>query len=315
MPGLAFWFRADRGIIFGQGAIPVTATGTAPPAVTISGDPDAPYEIQIVVTTGGTPGAGAPAFQWSINGGADLVQTGVLITVGMATTGFALGATGLTAFFPTAAYTADNVFAAECVVTQAQDQAASGDLQHDVNQVLVSSEPQYMADDPIFGGMPSVGPFTAGSLKALRSNTWQLPLAQSFTIFVIGTDGAVNNQCYLDGLFGGECEMITRAGQYAVYAGTFLLSGVALAPGAHMWGFLAQGITSKAFVDARTATATGNAGLHGMTGLTLGNAYDGSEASGGKLAEVVVCRGALSQANIDLLGDYFAARYSMVIGA
>src|SRR5216684_1248194 len=65
LSGLAVWLRADLGITLATSA--VTATGTAPPTVTLSGTPNDGYNIRIEITTAGV--RGTAVFRWSSNGG------------------------------------------------------------------------------------------------------------------------------------------------------------------------------------------------------------------------------------------------------
>jgi len=91
----------------------MVATGTTPPAVSISGT--APFtnvdKIEIDITLGGA--RGTALFQWKLNG---VVQATGVVTAATNV----LGTTGLTANFPVGTYNADNVY------TKTNDPTANG---------------------------------------------------------------------------------------------------------------------------------------------------------------------------------------------
>ena len=93
----------------GQKPPTLTATGTLPPTVALSGRPTlGSLEIVIEITT---PGAlGAAVFQWSPDGGATWAS-GVVTAATVA-----LWGTGLVANFAVGTYGADNVYAASTPV-------------------------------------------------------------------------------------------------------------------------------------------------------------------------------------------------------
>lgn len=82
----------------------VTALGSAPPTVSLSGTPAGYYDLRIEITTGGT--VGVAVFRWSKDGGASWTST-----VTTAAT-VALGTTGLTAAFSAGTYATDHVYQA-----------------------------------------------------------------------------------------------------------------------------------------------------------------------------------------------------------
>ena len=82
----------------------VTATGTTPPTVTLTGSPASGYSFNIQITTGGS--VGTAVFKWSSNGG-------LTFTTGVATAATVLlGITGVTANFAAGTYATDNVYVA-----------------------------------------------------------------------------------------------------------------------------------------------------------------------------------------------------------
>ncbi len=100
VPGcVAFWDPAKL-LSLTYGAT-LKATGTSPPAVTLTGSPLIVVGIYIDIE------AGATTFRWSLDSGATFVQSGVTIPLGGT---HVLGATGFTANFPNSAYNADNLY-------------------------------------------------------------------------------------------------------------------------------------------------------------------------------------------------------------
>lgn len=86
----------------------VVATGTAPPTADVTGTPSPTYSIPITVvridiTTAGDLGVGK--YRWSVNDGEDWAGTNVTLS-----SSHALGTTGLTAMFPSGAYSTDNSY-------------------------------------------------------------------------------------------------------------------------------------------------------------------------------------------------------------
>ena len=118
--GLMCWHDSQYGVTTIQGITrytatvgTVVATGTSPPAVTITGTPlntttiaGGNQVIEIDITTGGT--LGTALFTWKLNG--SVIQTNQTtastFTLGTA----AASTTGLTANFPAGTYTNDNVY-------------------------------------------------------------------------------------------------------------------------------------------------------------------------------------------------------------
>lgn len=92
----------------GQEAPTLVATGTAPPAVTLSGRPTVgSIEIVLQVTGSGALGVG---FNWSTDGGQTFPNTGTTAPT------VTLSGTGLTANFGVGPYSADNVYSASSPV-------------------------------------------------------------------------------------------------------------------------------------------------------------------------------------------------------
>lgn len=83
---------------------PVTALGSAPPTVTLSGTPAGYYDLRIEITTGGA--LATAVFRWSKDGGATWTST---VTTAASVV---LGTTGLTAAFSAGTYALDHAYRA-----------------------------------------------------------------------------------------------------------------------------------------------------------------------------------------------------------
>jgi hypothetical protein len=100
---------------------PVTATGAAPLAVTLTGTPTAPdaFHVRLEITTAGT--RAAMRFRYSLDGGATYTES----VPGAATV--PLGASGLVAGFPAGAYATDQVYEADVAALAAFAFALAGE--------------------------------------------------------------------------------------------------------------------------------------------------------------------------------------------
>lgn len=107
---------SDRLPLTGSSMGSVSSAGTSPPTVTLSGTPNGPHSIKIIITLGGA--RGTAKFKFSTDGGQNysdefttaatvaLTDTAIDSLVGVN------GATGLTAAFATGTYNVDNVYTA-----------------------------------------------------------------------------------------------------------------------------------------------------------------------------------------------------------
>ena len=117
------WLNAQARKLYGQnyrgsalpfGQLPpeLLASGTAPPGVKLTGRPTlGSLQVVLKITTGGA--LGAALFEWSVDGGATWVATGVATAAAVV-----LGSTGLTAVFSAGTYGTDNLYAASTPVAE-----------------------------------------------------------------------------------------------------------------------------------------------------------------------------------------------------
>lgn len=146
--GLVLWSRADLGITLGG---TLRATGTSPPAWTISGTPTtqvAPH-FEIDSVAAGTA-LGQATYKWSMNNGTSYVATGVPTAAGPT----ALGSTGLSVSMAAGPYNADNKW--DATVSAWADQ--SGNANH-WTQSTATRQPVFSLAG--YGGRPCLS--TEGS--------------------------------------------------------------------------------------------------------------------------------------------------------
>lgn len=109
----AFQWSKDGGVTWMIAPL-LPATGTAPPAVTVSGCSSAqlPSDLQVQITTAGA--LGTAAFRWSSDGG--VTWTAAVLTASRVP----LVAAGVTLAFPAGPYAVDNVYVGQGILTAPQ---------------------------------------------------------------------------------------------------------------------------------------------------------------------------------------------------
>ena len=133
LPGLVLWLHGEAGFTVVQG--PVTATGTTPPTVTLSGTPNnlSASTVEIDITTPGT--RGIALFQWKFDG---VVQQTLQVT----SASFVLGTTGLQASFSAGTYAANNVYTSVLNVSAWADQSLTNGVANGNNATQATAAVQ-----------------------------------------------------------------------------------------------------------------------------------------------------------------------------
>lgn len=197
------------------------------------------------------------------------------------------------------------------------DQSGTGDANKNVTQAVAGQQPAYTAADAAYNNKSTLT-FVTASSQYLASGTWAAALAQPYTWFVVGNQGALTGsaQCFIEGDISGANRSLLydNAGALEHFAGASL-TGVARGTAAMVFGGDGNGGSSTIYKSAITAAATGNAGTNGITATTIAATFGGGSAFlGGKIAEVVIYSGVLSTANRTTLLNYFGTRYGITIG-
>jgi hypothetical protein len=115
--GLSLWLRSDLGVTIVQS--PVTATGTTPPTVTLTGSPPNTRANTIVISITLLGALGTAQFSWSLNG--VVQQTGQVTSAS-----FPLAGTGLTAVFSAGTYAINDVYTSVLNISAWADQSGNG---------------------------------------------------------------------------------------------------------------------------------------------------------------------------------------------
>ena len=301
--GLKLWLRSDKGVT--TVVSPVTAAGTAPPAVTITGSLTAgiaqtaaatPF-VEIDITLTGI--RGTATFTWKLNG---VVQQTLQLTAAT----FVLGGTGLTANFPAGTYTSDNTFKVNINVSAWADQSSNG---NDVLQAAGASQPTYSTTDSLFGNRPTVG-FLGSSSQFLRTSS-SIAQASPFTTIVVARSTVSNNQ--LCGSFAsGNGAIIAQTSAWLYYAGSTISSSAIMSATPAVVAAV-ENTTSTIYVNNSSASvASGNAGVGALSSTYQ---LSGAAVSGyltGAIAEVILYSSALSNAQLSSVFLYLGARYRIL---
>lgn len=184
--GLRAWWSFDQGLVEGV-MTALVASGTVPPAATITGVPAFDFSLILAVTVSGP--LGTAKFKWSIDGGQSWVQTNVATAANVV-----LGTTGLTAHFPAGAYSNDNVYVASTKTASALDLSTN-------NNILGQANPanQFpLTTIPVPGRNPRQALLGNGTSTYLgRTMTLNSP----YTIYIVG---AMVDQASIRSFIGGS---------------------------------------------------------------------------------------------------------------
>jgi hypothetical protein len=304
LTGLVLWLRADLGITLGA---TTRATGTAPPAVTLSGTPTRilGLHLEIDSVAGGT-GLGQATFKWSENNGTTYVATGVLTAASVP-----LGTTGITAAFAAGPYNIDNKW--DALVSQWNDQSgnanhaaqATASLQCILTMAGLNSKPALT-----FPGIASQGYATPSITLGAFSAATAFATNNAGYVFVHNTDAGTD---------GGVLYTDTANATNDYYKGS-VTSNKLYAPGLKddvarsvIWtadGTNAGNLLYISNVLQSETTITGN---DPGTGSTAGILYIGSSQAGTggshvmKLRELIIYNRAITAAERSRLAAYMAA--------
>ena len=299
IPGLALWLRADLGVTAVAG--PVTATGTTPPTVTLSGTPGAqtaaatPY-VELDCTTLGA--LGTSKYTVKVNGSVTATN------VASASSGVALAGTNLTAGWAVGASATNDVYTANVVASAWVDQSGSG---HSVTQATAAKQPTYLASDSTYAGKSALS-FASAASQVMQSASWSL--AQPSTVVVVAnTDGAATQEVFTD--FASTEMLLYQTGTHTtnIYAGTILGNGNNPASPGVVAGVY-SGAASAVYRNFTNFPANGNAGTNTGAGGTLVGAELGPATFlNGKIVEVVMAATSISQSTLFQLFVYESNRY------
>ena len=188
-------------------------------------------------------------------------------------------------------------------IYQANDK--SGNARH-VVQATAANRPLYKTN--ILKGR-SVARFDGGDIL---SYTGGLAVAQPGTIFIVGSAGDVGAQNFTDGSLDPQRWALGKNGGVArLYAGLANIDAGAVDTNPHIFAALVNGASSELYVAGGTVYATGNPGTQSLVGLSLGAFDTVTQQLIGDVAEVAIYNSALSDANINNIGRWFAYKWGL----
>ena len=294
--GCVLWLRSDLGVTFVQG--PVVATGTTPPAVTLTGTPlSRKTSIQLICTAAGTQTTAT--FAYYLNGVFQNSFTSAAAVV--------LGTTGITANFPVGAYTntpSADTYNSVVTVSAWADESGAG---NNVTQATAALQPAYTNGTNQKPGVTGDGVSqylkTAGNLSTAVATWFVVAFTSTQGAFeramIGGNNGTSNghilytNSANVQALFNGSSSGgPLNATMPAVYG---VLTGGA---GGMYWnGQLIGGVNTTWTADNTPLCACG----------------DPTNAiySDGPVIEVIGYSGVLAAAQFSTVGRYLASRYNI----
>jgi hypothetical protein len=192
------------------------------------------------------------------------------------------------------------------------DQSGTGDANKNVLQAVAGNQPLYNSTTPAYNNKPSV---QGAAGKWLAGTPWAAALAQPYTVFIVGNTNGAAGSVFWDTAGGGGTASMQGAGGTGVVNMGAGLSSLTPVTTPSVFGADINGGASKTYVNARTATNTGNAGALGLTSTTVLNDVSHGFPEVGPLAEVVIYNRILSSSERAALMTYLGARYAITIGA
>lgn len=272
LTGLQVSYRGHLGVTFGSMAS-VTATGTSPPTVTLSGTPASTVQkILIEITTGGA--RGTAIFKWSSNDGTSYT-TGVFTGASVS-----LGSTGITAAFATGTYSTDNVYSSRPRSSALASQDGSGSAARDLVQANSVSQPQYIYSDASFNNMATLDLAPPGGssvyMRCASLGLSVLPVSTHYAVAIL-TDVTTSFGGTQRALYDGLSSTAQRQGiittasgsqRLRAYAGGNLDSTVDILNVPFVIA-VRYGTSGKIWVNSHTPN-TGNSGLQSFSNFNLG---------------------------------------------
>lgn len=189
------------------------------------------------------------------------------------------------------------------------------DADKDAEQLTDANQPTWNASNEEFNWWETID---GGADDFMVTGTFDTPIAQPYTHYIVAKAPAskVAKHSVVDGLDGSHRGSIYAAqttGYVGMHGGTALESTVVWSGSILVVCCIFDGANSKIFINRYgTASATGNAGAHGLTGLKyLTDVNDNTW--GGSLAETIVMTGADTAAQREGVMTYLAEKYGLTV--
>lgn len=197
-------------------------------------------------------------------------------------------------------------------VSNANDQFG-GDANKHFAQADAGKRPLYVPANPDFNGRATWS-FSAARGDTLVTGTWASSATQPNTVYVAYKAGsAAATRALLDGIGATARHAIQNeatTGYPLLYAGAQITSASNKASAKTYLCAVVNGASSALYLDDfATAAVSGNAGAHGIEGLTLGTNYLGGLGLDGDVAEFIVYAGAHDSSTRARVKAYLLSRY------
>lgn len=137
-------------------------------------------------------------------------------------------------------------------------------------------------------------------------------ISQPTTIFVVGSHTASSFSQLFDGIAtSNRHALFASTSDMEMFAGASSMGGAKSAGTVRIIQCRFNTTTSGIRVGGGTLVGSGNAGTQTLTGLTIGNRFASTFAAAGDIAALLVSNSDMSLANINLVGNYLAAKYGL----
>lgn len=192
------------------------------------------------------------------------------------------------------------------------DQSGTGDSNKNAAQGTGGIQPS-LAASAAFNNQQT---FTFTGTDQMPTGTWAVALAQPFTVMLVGRSlSNVGSNYAFDNLSDPtQCAVNNSAGTLQAFT-TAILAPANDPLVASIIFVEFNGASSKMYVNAHTAVATGAIGAAGMSGVRFGNYAGGGAFANWDIAEWAAWSGIVSAGDRTLLEAYASARYAITVGA
>lgn len=191
------------------------------------------------------------------------------------------------------------------------DQSGSPDVARSATQPTLGLRPALIASDPVYAGKPTV---QSSGTKWMTTGVWSQTFAQPTTIILVGE--TVSGGRVVDG--NGAARQIVwdplANGFWGMYAGSYVTQSTAACT-AKSFVLAEFNTTASALaVNSTTPVVSGqNVGTQALQQIGLFGLNDGSGASAGKIAELIVFSRLLTPAEKSTMAAYVNARYALSV--
>jgi hypothetical protein len=198
------------------------------------------------------------------------------------------------------------------------DQSFNG---NPMSQATVSYQPIFNASDGYYNNKPTLlydKTASSGGGSEMAINPLTTTTTSTMTFFIVGETDQSSRQFFIQSAgargmafeYGGDGNFYVEGGSPT----TVVVTHVDTSPS--VFGMLYNTTASKLFISAKTPIVTGGLGdVAGQTILWFGDNEGAGLGVNGKMAEIIMYYGALSQSDINKVLAYLGGVYNIAIGA